>query len=293
MSSDKEVAHATRFPIQKVESKLLGHHDVIVCDEIILLRFLRERCVSHVEGGKLSLDLAQLENHMRKVLACKEIAIVLPSFQWLGETSYGSGELKSLVPQRELSADVQKHLHAQIRSPVDAAKCLQKTQMAATFILRAGAAISATVATDMPLREYLIEVLKESLDSLPSAAEEICLSHVDSFMLFLKRIIRRDPMDVVSAMYKESMQPDLANELDQLISKSLDEVKFVAQVMGEFGEAYLSDGRQSGDLRVIDWLPYVLSTQYPDKLSAIQFVESLPSSLQLRHWGALYHALEL
>merc|ERR1712137_1511818 len=54
---------------------------------------------------------------------------------------------------------------------------------AATFILRAGAVISATIAADVPLQEYLIEVLKEGVDSLPSAAEEICLSHVDSFML--------------------------------------------------------------------------------------------------------------
>ncbi|OLQ13017.1 hypothetical protein AK812_SmicGene3028 [Symbiodinium microadriaticum] len=84
------VAGTLGYPARKVSSRLLAQH-VIKYSKHELMRYLTSRCV----GGKLNLDLKQMESHLRRELSRPEVTIEMRGFQWLGESFSAGGELRS------------------------------------------------------------------------------------------------------------------------------------------------------------------------------------------------------
>merc|ERR1712183_79512 len=113
-------------------------------------------------------------------------------------------ELGSLIPQRDLSPEIEERLRSEIRSPVHAATCLQKVQIAATFIVNSRESLSSDTMGEVKLAEDLSSVLAEGRNCLPSATacSEVCLFHVDAFVRLVKRIINHDPMECLPVRYK-------------------------------------------------------------------------------------------
>merc|ERR1712151_685068 len=79
----QSAALAGGYPIRRLASTTLGHHDVIVYDKDMMMRYIRDRCVTHGAGGKLNLDLVELERHLRYEFAKPELSFQLRLFQWL------------------------------------------------------------------------------------------------------------------------------------------------------------------------------------------------------------------
>merc|ERR1740121_573469 len=175
-----------------VSSRLLSEHDIVKYDEQALMRFLQSRCVTYAVGGRLNFDFKQLEQQLRRELARPEITMEMPAFQWLGQTVV-QAELKSVIQQKDLLPDIVERIRVEINSPSLANLCLQKVQMAGSFIQKSGS-FSGEHAGETRLSEYLSAVLAESTDSIPSAVarREVCLWHLSAFEKLLKQVINCD-----------------------------------------------------------------------------------------------------
>lgn len=286
----QSAALAGGYPIRKISSRTMGHHDVVVYDKEMMMRFIRDRCVTHGPGGRLNLDLVELERHLRHEFAKPELSFHLRLFQWLGEGTQGSNMLKEHIAQRDLPPEVEGRLRGEIRTPVLAAAALQKLQMAATFIVNSRDSMSSDVLSAMKLTDYLSSVLAEPPDSFPSATarSEVNLCHVDAFVRLLKNIIHADPMETLPEKYKMKLGSDLEARVSVAAATlSPDRVEGVTQALLSLVD-YLSDGGIDKEQQIIDWLEPLLAD--PELGAAVR--SNFPAELALKHLDALYRALK-
>jgi len=291
-----------------VSSRLLGQHDVVKYDEQALMHFLKSRCVTYGVGGGLNFDFKQLEQQLRRELARPEITMELRGFQWLGESHAQTSELKAVIKQKDLPPDVIERIKAELISPSLAHRCLQKVQMAVSFIQKSGS-FSGEHAGETKLCGYLSSVLAESPDCIPSAAarSEVYLWHLSAFDKLLKQIINKDPMDDVDLIYRSDLPTELARELDGA-KPSLPPT--LATEMADFAEAYLTENVLNSEETIVSTLTYWLEgkcepdTDADGKVSpedaavarqaaqdrdAVQM--HLPPDLLMKHWVSTYYKL--
>eukprot|EP00913_Durusdinium_trenchii_P033454 g31321.t1 len=183
------------YPARKVSSRLLAQHDVIKYNKKELMKFLSNRCATWGVGGKLNLDLKQVEQHLRRELNRPEVTIEMRGFQWLGDSFAAGNELRTVINQRELLPDTIDRLKVEIPSPALANACLQKVQMSISFILKSGSSLGTEKSGEMLLSDYMRSVLAESPETFMSAAarSDVHLWHVDALVKVLKQIVNKDP----------------------------------------------------------------------------------------------------
>jgi len=280
-----EAVDARGETAQRQSSRLLSEHDVVHYDEQALMRFLQSRCVTYAVGGRLNFDFKQLEQQLRRELARPEITMELPAFQWLGQTVV-QAELKSVIQQKDLLPDVIERIKAEICSPAVANHCLQKVQMAGSFIQKSGS-FSGDHAGETRLSEYLSAVLAEGMDSLPSAVAraEVGLWHLQAFERLLKQVINCDPTDNIDPKYREKLSEELLAELlavrDALPAS-------LAEVLGSFAEANLRQNYLQDKESMLTCLEYVIDD--PEHWEVVK--AKLPSGLQMMHWRATYWVIK-
>merc|ERR1740121_1284285 len=269
--------------VPPVSSRLLSEHDVVKYDEQALMRFLQSRCVTYAVGGRLNFDFKQLEQQLRRELARPEITMEMAAFQWLGQASLQL-ELKAVIPQKDLLPDIVDRIKAEINSPSLANLCLQKVQMATSFIMKSGS-ISGEHAGEARLSEYLSSVLAESADSIPStsARREVQLWHLSAFEKLLKQVINCDPTDNIDPKYRVELPKEL---LDLLMAKRDLLPASLADDLGSFAESQLRSTVLNDKESMITTLEYVVDTDDVEKWGAIK--EHLPPAIQLMHWRAVY-----
>lgn len=285
------VSAAIAYPGRKVSSRLLGQHDVISYDEVALMRFLRNRCVTYGVGGKLNFDFKHLEQQLRREMTRPEITMELRGFQWLGETFSGSNDLKTVIKQKELTQDVVDRIKVELFSPALANLCLQKVQMSISFILKSGGGLSIEHAGEMLLSEYLRSVLSESSESLPSMASrsEVHLWHVDAFARVLRAIINKDPMDAVDPKYKVDLPEEM---LASLLKAKVRMPSQAVQMLGEFAEARLTESWIGDAVGLVETMAAVRDEFDLPAETFQAMLDCLPAGLEMRHWAAVYRALK-
>eukprot|EP00928_Gymnodinium_smaydae_P026157 TRINITY_DN20620_c0_g3_i1.p1 TRINITY_DN20620_c0_g3~~TRINITY_DN20620_c0_g3_i1.p1 ORF type:complete len:2296 (+),score=626.34 TRINITY_DN20620_c0_g3_i1:937-6888(+) len=289
----QSAALAGGYPIRKATSTTVGHHDVVVYDKEMLMRFIRDRCVTHGAGGKLNLDFVELERHLRHEFARPELSFHLRLFQWLGESSSGSNSLAQLIPQRDLPPEVESRLRGEIRTPVLAAGALQKLQMAATFIVNSRDSLNSEVMAGMKVSDYLSSVLAEPQDSLPSstARSEVHLCHVDAFVRMLKGVIHSDPMEQLPFKYKAELESDLKKKVCKAATEMPELVERIVRAMQGLVDN-MQDGGADQEQKMSDWLCAYLEMIFEDSEAADAVGSHFPADLKLKHWNATYLALK-
>lgn len=297
------VASSQSYPQRKVSSRLLGQHDLVKYDAEDLKRFLCSRCVTYGEGGKLHFDLKQLEHRLRTEMSRPEITLELRAFQWLGESfSQAAAELRAVMKQKELAADVVDRIRPELTNPTVANDCLRKVSMAATFIVKAGAGLSTESSSEMLLSEYMRTVLCETQASdgtgiLPSmtARSEVRLCHIDAFIRLLKQLIERtNPMDKVDPRFKEDMPAAIKEKLMQSEAwEAITGLKQLVETLGDFGEQQMGESCGIGpDTLLIDTLGAAFDAYGNDAEELAVVKAQLPKELQMKHWSALYEMLQ-
>jgi len=272
---------------QPVSSRLIGQHDVINYDSHSLMHFVKTRCVTYGIGGRLNFDFKQLEQQLRRELARPEITMELRGFQWLGEYFAQSSELKAVIKQKDLLPDIIDRIKAEVLSPSVANRCLQKVQMASSFIQKLGGFAGETAGETL-LCEYLSTFLQDSPESIPSktARSEVCLWHLSSFEKVLKQIMNQDPMDSVDPKYRKDLPDDLRG---QVLAAKPGLPAALADIMAGIAEAYLKDTFMGEDASILPTLQ-----AWPDfsgeDLAATQ--DHLPRGLAMKHWVAVYRLLK-
>eukprot|EP00927_Polykrikos_kofoidii_P010323 TRINITY_DN14364_c0_g1_i2.p1 TRINITY_DN14364_c0_g1~~TRINITY_DN14364_c0_g1_i2.p1 ORF type:complete len:2263 (-),score=477.65 TRINITY_DN14364_c0_g1_i2:108-6365(-) len=284
-------ALAGGYPVRKESSTTVGHHDMITYDKATMMRFIRDRCVTHGAGGQLDLDLVELERHLRHEFARPELSLELQLFKWLGEDAAGGNELRNLIPQALLSPEVEGRLRAEIRTPVQAARCMQKLQMTATFIVHSREALSSKALGQMKLSEYLEKVLQEEPEGLPSATarSEVYLCHLDHFVQVVRSIIHNDPMEPLNAKYKAEISTELEAALRSAAESMKDQVELIAMVM-ERSVDYFRETTFDGAQNMSDWLPAFIQDEDSHCSSLVE--KAFPAELKLKHWEATYRVLK-
>jgi len=288
------VAAACDTDVEKKSSRIFEQHDVMDFNGDDLMRFIKSRCVTFGNGGRLVLELALVEEHLRQALWKPSIVLEINHFKWLGEASDSGIELRGVVDQDELGADVLTRLKSELNSPALASQCLQKVQMAVTFILRTGvegvAVVGSHVAKKL-LMEYLRDVLHEDDSSLPSptARAEVELRHVDAFMAVLKEIMNKDPMDEASPKYKVELPADLRQEL--LGAATELPIAYMLPALSQFTEAQLVHEYIGPETLMVSTLEYIdaLADDH-ERWTAIQ--RHMPADLKMKHWCATYTLLK-
>jgi hypothetical protein len=281
------------YPIRKQTSTTMGHHDEIFYDKEQMMSFIKDRCVTHGAGGKLKLDLVELERHLRHEFAKPELSFHLRLFQWLGETSSGSNSLRDLIAQTALESEVQARLKSEIRTPVQAAAILQKLQMAATFIVNSRDVLDAATLGTMKLCDYLTQVLAEPTDSLQSATAqaEVQLRHVDDFVRVLNGVIHADPMDGLPEKFRQELTPELEGKLADLATNLADHLDPILRAM-EGLVTYLSEGGQNEDTAMVEWIPPCLEYMFGQAESAEAATANFPKEMKLSHFERVYVGLK-
>jgi len=287
-------ANAVGFTPSKISSKMMGHHDLIAYDKHALMRFIKDRCATHGPGGRLQIDFKELERHLRHEFTKPELSFELELFKWLGETSSGTSQLAALIPQRDLSPEVDSRLRTEIHSPVEAATCLQKAQMAATFIVNSGASLASDNIGEMKLGEYLKRVLAESADCLPSATArtEVNLNNFDAFVRLLKSIIQHDPMEPLPSHYKDNLPQRLEDELRKAAQAMLEKLETLAVAMGDLVDMALKDNGPNPDQKLLDWLCPALEYSLDEGEIAKKVNDTFPHGLKMRHWAGTYGLIQ-
>merc|ERR1719189_48874 len=115
--------------------------------------------------------------------------------------------------------------------------CMQKVQMAVSFIQKSGS-FASEHAGETRLSEYLSAVLAEGSESIPSAVarSEVCLWHLSAFDRLLKSVIDYDPTGNVDAKYRAELPQEL---LDQLLKAREELPASLTEEIGRFAEANL------------------------------------------------------
>lgn len=260
-------------------------------DDEVLMRFLKSRCVTYGIGGKLNVDLGQLEQHLRRELTRPEITVEISAFQWLGEVSAGGMELRSAIRQRDLPPEVEERLIKELHSPSLANVCLQKLQMSVSFILKSGGALSKEHAGEMLLMDYLKQVLRETDESLPSptARSEVHLWHIDSFLALLKKIINRDPMEMVSPKYCEELPSALKQELVEAAERLPTDL--LVRMLAMFAETSLHEEYIGAEIEMLETMQHMEELSH-DIEEFARLKENLPAGIKMRHWVSVYRVLK-
>eukprot|EP00929_Paragymnodinium_shiwhaense_P043162 TRINITY_DN22233_c0_g2_i1.p1 TRINITY_DN22233_c0_g2~~TRINITY_DN22233_c0_g2_i1.p1 ORF type:complete len:3205 (-),score=983.73 TRINITY_DN22233_c0_g2_i1:80-9475(-) len=284
------------YPPRKVSSSLCGHHDTIQFDKDALVRYIRDRCVTHGQGGRLEIDFLELERHLRHQFAKPEIALHMGLFQWLGDQDASfTNELMAVVPQRDLDLEVVARLKAEIRTPVQAAQCLQKLQMAATFIINSKEALVASTLGKMKLVDYMEQVLSEPGESLPSATAraEVHIHHVDAFVKLVKGVIYQDPMDALPGIYKAPLPPALEAGLQAAIMHEglRGKLAMICEIM-ERGVEDFTSGTNAPSTPMVGWVANFIDYREGDGPCARLVEQVFPAGLEMQHWEASYRVLK-
>lgn len=239
------------------------------------------------------MDLVELERHLRHEFAKPELSFHLRLFRWLGETSSGSNALGELIEQKVLESDVETRLKSEIRTPVQAAGVLQKLQMAVTFIVNSRDVLDSEVLGNMKLSDYLHQVLQEQPDSLQSATAEaeVKLRHVDDFVRLLKSVIQSDPMEGLPDKYRQELAPELQEKVHKLATKLSVHLETILRAMVGV-VAYLADGGQKEDQKMVDWIPPYLEYSFSEVEAAHAVETNFPEDLQLAHFEKVYNGLK-
>jgi hypothetical protein len=116
-----------------VSSRLAGPHDLCSYTENFLMLYLRNRCVTYGVGGRLNIDLRQLERHLRRELLRPMVQLESQKFHWLGEASGLVSSLRTTITQKEITADIVERLKGEV-TPLIANTCAQTVQTAISFI---------------------------------------------------------------------------------------------------------------------------------------------------------------
>jgi hypothetical protein len=271
---------------ERISSRLLEHHNTVNFAQDDLMRFLKNRCVTYGVGGKLNLDLDQLEQHLRQAMAKPQIYIEHKQFNWLGEQSGNTlNELHEVIEQRDLAEDVAERICSEISQASDASRCMQKVQMAVTFIMKSRAGFSTdNQAGDMLLSEYLRNVLSEEEDSLPTLTgrREVKLHHVDHFVKLLRSKLSQNPMDRVDPQYKFNLEPALEHAL-----RSLDVPPGVADAMQHFAVGYLGQETVGANSKLVETLEHM--PKFPSNDATDQLIKAFPQEIQMKHFAAVYN----
>jgi hypothetical protein len=292
------VAIALRHPARKISSRLMGPHDVIAFGEKELMQFLKSRCATYGDGGKLHFDLSQIESHIRREISRPEIVIEIRAFQWLGEASAQGAQLQTILKQSELSPEICDRIKAEIGTPLVANGCLQKVSMGTSLLMKTSAGLGEEKAGDMLLKEYFTKVLSDnSAESLPSntACTEVRLKHIDAFTRLLKRVIDADPMDMVDPKFRQ--------DLPEGLQTSLAAIKFPSQLSGllaSVAETHLhSDGGMGENGKFLGTLGYVWEEAELDAEDLKILTDNLKRAerdtgeeLLLKHWVAVYRLVK-
>eukprot|EP00931_Biecheleriopsis_adriatica_P017997 TRINITY_DN1271_c1_g1_i1.p1 TRINITY_DN1271_c1_g1~~TRINITY_DN1271_c1_g1_i1.p1 ORF type:complete len:4782 (+),score=1057.93 TRINITY_DN1271_c1_g1_i1:65-14410(+) len=283
-------AQAVGYPARKVSSRLLSQHDVIKYKMSDLLMYLRSRCATWGAGGKLNLDLKQVELQLRREMAHPEITIEMGEFQWIGQSFTAGHDLSTAIPQKDLLPDTIERLKNELQSPAVANMCLQKVQMSISFILKAGSSLSKDHAGETRLSDYMQRVLSEPMESLPSATAraDVRLFHVDSFVKVLKSVINKDPMDTIDVKYKAP----LPKELETLVkgfAKDLPEG--VVEMMGDFAEKGLSTGSIGEKETIVPTLEPVREMLECSDEAWDAVKKHFTDEMKLKHWASIYKIL--
>jgi len=284
------VAGTLGYPARKVSSRLLVQHDVIKYTKRELMRFLSNRCATWGVGGKLNLDLKQVESHLRRELSRPEITVEMRGFQWLGDAPAAGHELKQVINQRELLPDTIDRLKLEIPSPALANACLQKVQMSIAFILKSGSSLGTEKSGEMLLSDYMQSVLAETPESfMPTTAQkDVHLWHVDSFVKVLKQIVNKDPVDCMDPKYKEELPADLKQKLLDVKEKLPDQ--FV-DLLGSFGETRLTETYIGVDYEILPTLNGIRDVLEINDEIFEEIERWLPGELKMKHWAAVYKLL--
>merc|ERR1712070_1160480 len=225
-------------------------------------------------------DLDQLEQHLRQALAKPQIFIEHKQFNWLGEQRGNMlNELHEVIGQGELAEDVADRISSEISQASDASRCMQKVQMAVTFIMKSRAGFSTDIqAGDMLLSEYLRNVLSEEEDSLPTSTgrREVKLRHVDHFAKLLRSKLSQNPMDRVDPQYKCSLlEPSLEAAL-----RSLEVPPGVADAMQDFALGYLGQETIGVNSKLVETLE--LMPKFPSNDAADRLVKEFPQEIRMK-----------
>lgn len=271
---------------ERISSRLLEHHNTVNYAQEDLMRFLKNRCVTYGVGGKLNLDLDQLEQHLRQAMAKPQIYIEHKQFNWLGEQSGNTlNELHEVIEQADLAADVADRISSEISQASDASKCMQKVQMAVTFIMKSRAGFSNDLqAGDMLLSDYLRNVLSEEEDSLPTSTgrREVKLRHVDHFAKLLRSKLSQNPMDRVDPQYKCNLEPELEEKI-----RALEVPAGVADAMQDFALGYLGQETVGVNSKLVETLE--LMPKFPSNDDTDRLVKAFPQEAQMKHFVAVFN----
>jgi len=285
------VSAANGYPGKKVSTRLLAQHDVVNYSGAQLMKFLKSRCVTYGSGGKLNFDFKQLEQKLRRELSRPELTMELRGFNWLGESFAIGNQLRTVLPQRELAADVAARIRQEVTSPSVASQIVQQVQITVSFILKSGVALARNAGNTF-LAEYLKSVcLQNPVQCLPSntARAEVQLRHLDSFIKLLKQIMNKDPMENVDDKYKKPLPEEMKKAL--LAAKSHLPAVLI-QVLANFAEANLVERSlrdTEGMLEILEHSQEEFADAADDAFRAVK--QHFPQELQMKHWVAAYRTL--
>jgi len=233
----------------------------------------------------------------------------LRGFQWLGESHTQTSELKSVIKQKDLAPDVIERIKAELISPSLAHRCLQKVQMAVSFIQKSGS-FSGEHAGETKLCGYLSSVLAVTADCIPSAVarSEVYLWHLSAFEKLLKQIINKDPMDNVEPKYRADLSPDLAKQLNE--AKAFLPTTLTND-FADFAEAFLTGQVLNSEDTILNTLTYWFDQKSDPEVGPDGKVSSedaaaakqatrdrdeiqahFPPDLLMKHWVSTFYALK-
>jgi hypothetical protein len=256
------------------------------------MKFLKSRCVTYGNGGKLNFDFKQLEQKLRRELSRPELTMELRGFNWLGESVAIGSQLKAVLPQRELAADVVARIREEVTSPSTASQMVQEVQITVSFIIKSGAALGSN-ASNTYLAEYLKSVcLLNPVQCLPSntARAEVQLRHLDFFTKLLKQIMDKDPMENVDPKYKKPLPEEMKKAL--LAAKPYLPA-ILTQVLASFAETRLEGTAlrdTEGMLEILEHTEEDFRDAGVDAFRKVQ--QHFPKNLQMKHWVETYKTLK-
>jgi len=281
--------------VTKISSEMMGPEHVILQDEEVLMRYVLDQCINNAEGGRLSVDVARLNEHLQQEFSRPKIQVRSPRFIWLGhEPSFY--QLERIIAQENLPQFVAYQLFMEIHSVSEVEASMLSAQMTCACLLAAGLSFDASQVGDALFGEYLSKALAEAPEptwpmgckgKVPEVAGQLRLCHMDAYMCILQDIF--DVMRVkekVHVRYQADIGPELADALATVVEDFADRAELIASSLEVLGESALSEDQFASESQPLkDWILFD-----EDEDLAFELQEKLPAGLELRHFGQVHRA---
>jgi len=290
-----------------VSSRFFGLAHAITYDlQGSFLPYMEKHCVQVSDNGSISYDFANAEQYLLEVVLSGKplLDLEVRTMQFTNAASSGdSGNVSLLaqkVKQQPLPRDISENILKELRSPVEALRCLELLEVCISFLLTTGGSfaqhLDEQVANKL-LSKYIKQDLlmddnsKESEFDSKTISQQVQLKHIDSLWKLLRDCTVTDVFANVRPKYRQLLGEKQKSVLTMLCQQKKLDLDVLLPLMKEFVTSQLREDQTAASRSIKETIGFCEAGDQ-NLSDLVWFKTFFPDDLLMSHAMDAYQTLE-